>query len=1088
MITQDSISKVADAADILAVIGDVVSLKQKGSSHTGCCPFHNERTPSFHVNAAKGFYKCFGCGKAGNVFTFVMENRNFSYPEAIKYLANKFNIQLEYDSNHSVEEETESKKADKVFAIAQEYFIKNLQASKEASDYLKFTRKFNDETIALWGLGYSPKAFNGLHPKFVDDQLIDVADSTGLIKRNTTTQNTHDVYIDRITIPIRNENSRLIGYGGRLLTSDPENKFPKYINPKDSKFYHKQKTLFGLDKARKAIQKIGFATLVEGYFDVISMHVQGACNTVASCGTSFTEEQAKLLRKFTDNLLIAYDNDDAGKKATKAVLNIALPLGFRINVFPLTSFKDVDEWIQTMDPFQDDDDKKPSPVLETIEATKVDAILYEAQSLMDEAGDDAHAKNRASELIAEIVALIPKEGIREHYQKALCADLGIKPKIFKDQLKDALERRKQQVEAEERRLARQVGIPDEYKLPAEVAGKVSWLDLKKDVDNYSLFIFGNRIYSQRGGETFYFKEVSNFSIKIIQHMEDEKMPMKLAQIENVHGRKRTFDAPSEDFTSPDAFTKMLTNFGNFNWQGERTDFQRLISKLYDEMGDGRMINVLGWQDESFFAFSNAVGFTDGKYIEIDKYGCFQLNGASYYVPAGNFIYQANHNMFLAQKKVVLKHAEKPLSEYLKLVKTVHREHAMNAILFTIASVMSDLIVDKVHFFPILFLYGEPSSGKDMLIECCQAFFGKSQTALTITGRANTDKAKIRKFAQMRNMIVHMSEYKNGNDDTDLLMMGLWDRRGYERANFDSGVGTETVPILSSVVFTGNEYPVYDPLITRFIAEEMNKTEFTEQEKENYMKLSKMIEAGISSYTLELLKLRPLFEKHFREKYETNGKELKKLFADLPLKDRMIQNTAVLGAALDIASENGIELPFTKKEWMDYMLINMKRQSNKMQTGDALAKWWDCFLDACRTGKELVPGRDYRLDGPNLYINFKTVYNFYAMTHFKLFRSGGLGKSSMIDKLKKNTESFLGEIDSIRFGSAKSSAYHFNVDKLGIKGDLINIMEHIQSENNRYKRHENGNSKNQEHDNLSGEEFPEFAENNENSQTFENTPF
>jgi DNA primase len=1048
MITQESIEKVKDAADIVGVVGDVVELKKAGATFTGLCPFHNENTPSFRVNQAKNFFKCFGCGKSGDAIGFIQAYKNLSFIDSIKYLAGKYNIFLDYDSLHTVEEEDEGKKADKALSISNEYFLQSIKKSEPAQQYL-YDRKYNDELIAHWELGYAPMVWSGITPKLIESNLFETSIKLGLVKRNEEKQRNYDGYRNRITIPIRNHYGRLLGFGGRILPdqSVDQTNDAKYINPPDSKFYHKDKLLFGLNKARKAISENEFAILVEGYFDVISLHGVGVENAVASCGTAFTINQAKLLKKYCNHLVIAFDSDAPGIKATNTAIEIALAEGFKVDVF-FTQEKDADEWIRTLLCNQ-----PVFPVMQSILDKLQDAITWVCERLMEKTGDDAHKVNRATDQIAGLLSLIPIDGIRDTTQKKIVKSFKIRASDLKIKVTEACEKRQEQLQKEERKKQTQAGVPEEYTLPTEVAAKAAWNDIKKDVETYALFMFDNRCYSRRGeGTHYYFKEVANFRIRIIQHMEDERNPMKLAEVENVFGRKRTFDARSEDFTNQDSFNKMVTKYGNFNWQGERTDYQRLITKLYDEMGDGRIIHIMGWQDESFFAFCNVIAFTDGTIKEVDQYGCFTINGASYYVPAGNSIHATNPNFLFHQKRVVYQPTPIPFTKFLQQLKLVHREHAMNAILFTISSLFSDIIFEKVSFFPMLFLYGDASSGKDNLIECCQAFFGKSQSALTITGRANTDKAKIRKFAQMRNMIVHMSEYKNGSEDTDLLLMGLWDRRGYERANMDSGVGTEAVPILSSVVFTGNEYPTYDPLITRFVAEEMNVTEFSDAQKTEYEKLKEMLQSGISAYTVELLKLRQAFESSFRLRFKEISQEIKSDLSSLNLADRMISNTAVFGATLKLCIENNIPLPFDYITWKKYMVqTSLERQSNKRQTGSALSKWWDCFLDGCRTGKELIAGRDYRIDGCSLYINFKSSYNSYAVTHFKLFRAPGLSKAVMMDKLKKDETIFKKEHSSVRFGQSKSSAYEFEIDKIGIKEDLVGIMEHLEMDRTRYTK-------------------------------------
>lgn len=1031
MIKTEVIERIREAADIVEVVSDYVELKKAGASYKGKSPFTDEKTPSFFVNPTKQIFKCFSSGIGGDPIAFLMELKGLSFMEAIQQLGGKYSIPMEYDSGHTVEEENESRRMDRIIQLARKIYLEH-RADPEAIQYL-IGRGYSEDLIAEWNLGFAPPIWDSLSKKLDDPMDRETALKLGLIKHHSEKNSFYDSYRNRITIPIHTATGRLVGFGGRILPGDPQKEAPKYINPLDSKLYNKSKLLFGMDKSGSWIRKADRVIIVEGYFDVISLWGAGVLNVAGACGTAITESHGKILKRYCSEVVLMMDEDPAGIRATAAGIRALLPHGLKVMVGSLPDgFKDVDEYITTTK-------VKPDQAIDQLRSLEADGVMWFTDRKLEEAGGDAYKMEAAIGEISALIALIPSESIRETYMKQI-AGKKIKVSILKKKIQAAADQMKMEAQRKIRREKKADGWPEDYTFPPEVLSSASWPDIKSDVENYSLFMWKARTYSKRGSDHFHFAEIANFSIKIIQHMEDEKQPMKLVQIENIHGRKRTFDARSKDFTSISAFIEMITNFGNFNWQGTPSDFQRLISKLYDEMGDGRMIHVLGWQDEGFFAFSNAVIFPDGRVEQLDKYGCIELNGASYYIPAGNSIYSSNPNLFLAQKRVRYLCSEVSMEEYFRQIQTVHREHSMNAILFTIATMFSDVIHDRISFFPILFLYGEASSGKDNLIESLQAFFGKTQSALTITGRANTDKAKIRKFAQLRNMVVHMSEYKNGNEETDLLMMGLWDRRGYERANFDSGVGTEQVPILSSVVFTGNDYPTYDPLITRFIAEEMMKTEFTDQEKKEYERLKEMVLGGVSSISADLMKLRGIFEKDFRQWFKEVSTQLKELLSDLNLADRMIQNSAVLGATLKICEGAGIPLPFTWDQWRDHLITkNLPAQNRKRNTNSVLSQFWDCFLDAAREGKQIFPDRDYKLDGDQLFFNFKAVYNAYSVNHFKLFRSGGVPKAVLMDKLKRPGSGFKTEHSAFRFGERRTSAYQFDLSRNGLAEDFGNVI-------------------------------------------------
>jgi len=305
-----------------------------------------------------------------------------------------------------------------------------------------------------------------------------------------------------------------------------------------------------------------------------------------------------------------------------------------------------------------------------------------------------------------------------------------------------------------------------YTFPKSV--KVNPVDVQDDVLKYGLFVFANQIYvrvssgkrtNEATGEemnTYYFQSISNFSIEILQHMEDEKIPMKLLRQRNVHGKTRVYECPSTATLARGEFKKTVEGKGNYHFTGTDAQFELLKAYLYDKMGDGRMITVMGWQPEGIFVLNNGAIDSNGQKIDFDKYGSFEFDGTTYYVPSANHIYKLS-TKFMPQKRTILVNDGANFQTWTTQMRAVHREHSFMTICHAIACSMSDVIYGKHGMFPMMYLYGEASTGKGNLIQAMQTIFGRPQEPMTIMGKANTDKAKIRKFAQLTNMLVFLEE-------------------------------------------------------------------------------------------------------------------------------------------------------------------------------------------------------------------------------------------------------------------------------------------------------------------------------------------
>lgn len=421
MITKSTVDQIIETARVDEVVGDFVTLKKRGANLMGLCPFHNEKTPSFTVSPAKGIYKCFGCGKAGNSVGFVMEHEHFSFPEALRYLAEKYNITIEeeFSKEENLLEKNEKESLFIVSAFAQEFYTDYLFNSEEGKStgitYFE-ERGFSEKTIKKFQLGFAPNAWNSLTTAAVEKgYLPEYLVKTGLAiqkeNQEQTAEGLYDRFRGRVIFPIHNLTGRVIAFGARILQKDP--KAPKYINSPETDIYHKSNILYGISFAKKAIIEKDECYLVEGYTDVISLHQEGIENAVASSGTSLTVEQIRLIGRYTKNVTVLYDGDAAGIKASLRGIDLILEEGLNVKVVLFPDGDDPDSFARK---------HSHSELTAYLKHNAQDFIRFKTSLLLSEVANDPVRKAGLIKDIVETISKIPDAIIREMYVQQ-CAHL-----------------------------------------------------------------------------------------------------------------------------------------------------------------------------------------------------------------------------------------------------------------------------------------------------------------------------------------------------------------------------------------------------------------------------------------------------------------------------------------------------------------------------------------------------------------------------------------------------------------------------------------------------------------------------------------
>ena len=423
MIPKETIDEIFEAAKIEEVISDFVTLKKRGVNLLGLCPFHNEKTPSFTVSPSKGIYKCFGCGEGGNSVSFLMDKEHYSYPEALRYLARKYNIEIVEQAMTEEQVERASEK-DSLYIIskfAKDFFTNKLWESEEGQtiglNYFK-ERGYSEEIIKKFELGYSPKSKDALSKKSIKNQY----SKESLLKSGLSIEIDKKPLIDRfrerVIFPIHSFSGRILGFGGRALNPNAK---AKYQNSPESLIYNKSKILYGIFFAKNAISKNDNCFIVEGYTDVISLHQKGVENVVSASGTALSIDQVKLISRFTNNISILFDGDSAGIKASFRSVDLILKEGMNVKVIPFPENEDPDSFAK----------QNTSEDLKTfLEKNAIDFITYKTKILNAESEEDPIKRVAIIKEIIRSIALIPDYLTRTEYCKVCSKLLDVKESVL----------------------------------------------------------------------------------------------------------------------------------------------------------------------------------------------------------------------------------------------------------------------------------------------------------------------------------------------------------------------------------------------------------------------------------------------------------------------------------------------------------------------------------------------------------------------------------------------------------------------------------------------------------------------------------
>lgn len=936
MINERDIERILDRADIVDVISDYVQLKKKGSHYECCCPFHNEKTPSFKIDTRKNTWFCYGsCQEGGNAIRFLMRYKNLSFPEAVKELAKKYNIEIEEDNEPQTQEDLQkSLKRDSMFTINQrvaDYFVEAIhQQNDKAAFALGYSlNRWNKTFVQEMGIGYADDEWDSLYQWAVLKGLsIDLMLEMGLLKKSQKNDKIYDFYRGRIVIPIRDRFRRVIGFTCRDITGSEDT--PKYLNSAVSPIYNKDNSIFGIDVAIKLGAKEELFYCVEGAPDALRLHSIGVTNTIAPLGAAWTANQLSQLKKFNPRLCfipdidVPKDGEPFGTGIKVAMENgmLALKQGFAVTVkeiIPTERIKvDPDSYITSKE------------ILANIE--EQDFIIWYAAKLFM-GGDTTAERSEHINTIAKLVAQIDDDVKEAMYIKQLLSIYKDK-KLWASAIGQARKQRKEknsvkQSKTIDRDLYQKYGFYEDHNC---------YFSIGKDAED---------------------RQWSNFTMEPLFHIKDAILPKRLYKIRNNSNIEEIIELKQEDLVSLSKFKQRVEGLGNYIWLAKEEHLTKLKMFLYEQTETATEITQLGWQRKGFFAFGNGV-YHNGTWHQADDFGIVRLDGiGNFYLPANSRIYRDETKLFQFERRFVhLTYSNISFRQYTDKLIEVFGDNAKVGIAFYIATLFRDVVTGVTKSFPILNLFGPKGSGKSELGHSLMSFFISENVPPNIQN--STEAALAETVAQCANALVHLDEYKNTIELTKReFLKGLWDGSGRTRMNMDRDKKRETTRVDSGIILSGQEMPTIDiALFSRLVYLTFNKSEFDGEAKKNFDELTEMRKLGCTHLTLNLLKHRALMEAEFSANFRTALADILIAVENDGIEDRILRNWAIPLAVIRTLSGT-LDIAFGYREMLKICINGIRKQNAECKSNNELANFWNVVNFLHQNGDIYIEG-DYRI--------------------------------------------------------------------------------------------------------------------------------
>jgi len=980
--------------DVISKYG--VELKRKGQNFSACCPLHNEKTPSFIVSPQKNIFKCFGCGKGGNAINFVREYKNLDFWDACNEIASDFGIDIpEWTPEQKQDHEKNRSRIASLYSSVEwlaDYYKKALV--KDTDPYKYVINRFNPEYAEIFYIGYAPKGFEVVEAAKIAghfDNLLKLQYFRSSLKNKNVI---YPVFQNRIIFPVWDKSSRIVGFSARAIAEADQ---PKYLNSFESEIYKKSFSLYGLNFAYKAIIEKKSCYLVEGNPDVIRLHSINKYNCVSASGTALAHDAILELKKITKHVTLIGDYDPPSKSkdnsGEKAMLRNAIKLieyGFIVNVVFLVP----DNPTQKADP--DNFFNSEADFDEYIAEHTRDYFVWKAEQYSIKGNNNI---NFQSEIIEELCPLLLNynPSIRESYVEKL--GKIIKPrKIWSEKLKEIAPQKSDETYYTSKQIPKDISLAD--------------------VDRFGFYESKNQYFFQTNKEGWGPK--TNFVLRPIMFIPSSVNAKRIFEIINTNNHKSIIELSQKDLISIPAFRLRIESIGNYVFEGNEFDMNKLKRYLYEVTDQCTEILQLGWQKQGFWAWGNGIYIPDEKlFVEINDYGIVECKERKYYLPAFSKIFEKDDDLFQTERRFVFKEGKISLYDFCNKFHVVFGDNAIIAFAFLFATLFRDVFFKTFKNFPILNFFGPKGTGKSDMAVMLLQFFGSHPKGLNMA--SSTKPAMAAQLGISSNMLSHFDEYRNSLEiDKVEVLKSVYDGTGRTRMNMERDKKQEVTRVDCGVLLCGQEMPTLDiALFSRVIFTTFHKGNFSVEEKKLFQEVQDISLQGLSHLTHQLLNHRSNFAKKWHS-YFDEAYDMLKDNSEAHIEERIIKNYSVLLSAFNFFADN-VELPFNKSMGLEILKKTMIVQNRETKSGSEVSIFWSIFESNVLDGL-VSENIDFKIELVNLlktdivdaqYSEAKTVlflrFNKVA-THYRktgLSMKEPILPSKTIEYYLKNSPSFLG---------------------------------------------------------------------------------
>jgi DNA primase catalytic core len=1051
------------------------------------CPIHQGKDKNFVVK--KEFATCFSqCGgKTWDAVGFVMDYCNMDYREALEELAKIGKVSIEYQTgnyDHFVKVTKEEKEHKQVLwelnkSVANAYFANFLSISKaqgfdEKDGFCIDKRAYKFDTIKAFGVSYTLGSF--LIKEFVSRRWeYKHLEELGLIHKRDGSP--YDYFYNRFLFPVQDDKGNIVGFGARKSNSD-KSESPKYLNSKDSLVYKKSEILYGLHQNKLTIKKADNALLVEGYTDVMTMFDFDIKQAVASCGTAFTLDHAKLLKRYTDNVTMLFDGDAAGIKAAKKAIEPLLMAGHKVKVCLLPidldatnaeiekakkadAFSKEAEESGTYNKFHDPDSflrKHGKKAFDLhVEELSQDAIIWRIGLEFDEKKTSASEQVKAFDIATKLLGMID-EDYHEFYYKELSQ---------KDMLGTGAGKRIMK------------GLRKVEQIRQEKAKQKDWTpEQLKDIQLYGLVIEDKKYKVAYGANDCY--EICNFYMNPIMLVKSADVAWRILEVINEFNIKHTIKINTDDMVELGNFKKILARLGNYVYTGKPENFVKIQRKIYNETPECYNVRKLGWQKTGFYAWGNGITTIKGEFKPVDEYGVVAHGENKFFLPAFSKINTQDmfdeETMYDEEKQFVFtpgliadnQGKEITWCDYTKKFVEVHGNNGIIGLCFYLAALHRSVVYKRLDFFPILNLFGPKGAGKSFMAKSIMYFFGDAQQGFNLM--QGTQVAFYRKLSKINDGCVWFDEYQNNVEIKRVeALKDSYDGGGHQKGSKENEDMVKKVAVKSAIVMSGQEQPTQDiALFTRCISLNFPKEDENDARDargRDLRKIEKRLQ--LTQFTARMLQHRDLIDSEFSDTFEKLRQELTPRLKDLNLEtliDRTINNYLVPLTVFKIISQKE-EFGFTYEELLAICIENIATQTRAMGQEDEVSTWWKLISFFASTGlinhgEDLIVQKVDKLtlmkhdkttetkifEGNKtvLFLRFDKSFALYREHHSRQYKKNGMPESSIKYYLDQH-HAKIGIVKGKKFSNGTFLCWAFDLDKLNIELPLTIEVKGVDGE-------------------------------------------